>query len=60
VSFRDLILAELHHIDLCRDKASLQAAVRDKRIDFGAEGSTCEARQGALIDQLFKGLAPGS
>ncbi len=55
VSFRDLLLADCGiDIDECRDKASLQAAVRDKGIDFGGEVDVGKLGRGALIDQLFK------
>ncbi len=56
VSFRDLILADSGiDIDAFRDKASLQAAVRGKGIDFGSEGiDVAKLSRGGLIDQLFK------
>jgi lysyl-tRNA synthetase, class II len=56
VSFRDLILRDSGiDIDACLDKASLQAAVRSKAIDFGGDGiDIARLGRGALIDQLFK------
>jgi lysyl-tRNA synthetase class 2 len=56
MSFRDLILRDSGiDLDACRDKASLQAAVKAACIDFGGEGvDAAKLGRGALIDQLFK------
>jgi lysyl-tRNA synthetase class 2 len=56
MSFRDLILRDSGiDLDACRDKASLQAAVKAAGVDFGGEGiDVAKLGRGALIDQLFK------